>query len=209
MPDGPGRLDAGVAGRALPGEQHSGDLAVLVPHGDGVLAAVIDGLGHGADAAAAATTAAAVLEGAPGADVAALIDRCHAALRKTRGAVMTVAWFDLAAAHLRWVGVGNVEARLLRAGSPPGRTEGPLTKGGVVGFQLPDVRVSTTTLADGDVVVLATDGIAPAFSEAVGPGSAQANADRILERHARASDDALVVVLRHLAAPARPTMEGP
>ena len=50
-----------------------------------------------------------------------LLQRCHAALRNTRGAVMTVAWFDLDGARLRWTGVGNVEGRLVarRAAGPP------------------------------------------------------------------------------------------
>ena len=49
-------------------------------------------------------------------------------------------------------------------------------------------------------MVLATDGIESGFAEAItAGGAAQEIADRILARHARAADDALVVVVRYLA----------
>ena len=56
-PDWPARLELGIAERALPGEQRSGDRAVLVAYEGGALVAAIDGLGHGGDAADAAEIA--------------------------------------------------------------------------------------------------------------------------------------------------------
>src|ERR1044071_4802454 len=43
----------GVAMRTLPGERESGDLHVVKSVGPGVLAGVVDGLGHGAEAGGA------------------------------------------------------------------------------------------------------------------------------------------------------------
>ena len=49
-------------------------------------------------------------------------------------------------------------------------------------------------------MILATDGIESGFAEAVtAGGAAQDIADRILARHAREADDALVVVVRYVA----------
>ena len=48
-------LEWGVATRALEGQSESGDMAVVVPFDHGVLAAAVDGLGHGPEAARAAT----------------------------------------------------------------------------------------------------------------------------------------------------------
>ena len=151
-PDWPSQLERGIAERALPGEARSGDQAVFVTRSDGALVAAIDGLGHGGEAADAAGIAADVIAQHPDEDPAALLDRCHVELRHSRGVVMTVAWFDLAGARLRWTGVGNVEGRLIRAGGGP--SEGAFTRGGVVGYNLPDTRVTSAALADGDVVVL-------------------------------------------------------
>jgi phosphoserine phosphatase RsbX len=197
----PSRLELGIAERALPGEYRSGDRAVLVAYEGGALVAAIDGLGHGGEAADAAAAAAEVLAAHPDDEPAHLIDACHAALSRTRGAVMTLAWFDLAGGRLSWTGVGNVEGRLVHAGAGAGTpTEGALTKGGVVGYNLPSIRVTSAELRVGDVMVLATDGIDSGFAQAIAPGgSAQDIADRILAEHAKQGDDALVVVVRYLA----------
>jgi negative regulator of sigma-B (phosphoserine phosphatase) len=203
-PNWPSRLERGVAERALRGEHRSGDRAVLAAYQGGALVAAIDGLGHGSDAADAAAVAAQVLAARPDDEPAHLLDACHEALIRTRGAVMTLAWFDLDDARLSWTGVGNVEGRLVHAGTPfpthPGApTEGALTKGGVVGYNLPPIRVTSADLLAGDVMVLATDGIDSGFAQAIaGGGTAQDIADRILAEHGKEGDDALVVVVRYL-----------
>jgi hypothetical protein len=200
----PAQLELGVAERPLPGEHRSGDRAVLSAYDGGALVAAIDGLGHGGAAADAAATAAAVIAEQPDQAPKRLIEACHAALARTRGVVMTLAWFDLAAGSLSWTGVGNVEGRLVRApGGERAPTQGAFTLGGVVGYNLPAIRVTSTELAPGDVIVLVTDGIDSGFAEAiVAAGTAQEIADRILAEHGRASDDALAVVVRY-----RPTLE--
>jgi phosphoserine phosphatase RsbX len=117
--------------------------------------------------------------------------------------VMTLAWFDLEEGRLSWTGVGNVEGRLVHASAGIGApTEGALTKGGVVGYNLPSIRVTSADLIDGDVMVLATDGIDSGFAQEIAAGGpAQDIADRILAAHGKASDDALSVVVRYLAEP--------
>jgi negative regulator of sigma-B (phosphoserine phosphatase) len=197
----PDALERGVAEQAMPGQTRSGDRAVLAPYEGGALVGAIDGLGHGPDAADAAARAAEVLGATPAEHPAALVQRCHKALTRTRGAVMTLAWIDVAERTLRWTAIGNVEGRLVRAGAGPRvPTEGAFMRGGVVGYKLPDVRVTSTQLRDGDVVVLATDGVASSFGAAVATGGgAQELADRILADHARGTDDALVVVVRFRA----------
>jgi negative regulator of sigma-B (phosphoserine phosphatase) len=199
-PDWPAALELGIAERALSGEPRSGDRAVLVAYDGGALVAAIDGLGHGVDAADAADAAAAVLSEHPDEEPAHLIEACHRALARTRGAVMTLAWFDLVGRSMSWTGVGNVEGRLVHASAGPrAPTHGALTKGGVVGYNLPSIKVTGTDLDHGDVMVLATDGIDSGFARAIAAGgSAQDIADRILGEHGKASDDALVVVVRYL-----------
>ena len=198
-PDWPERLELGVAERALPGEWRSGDRAVLVAYEGGALVAAIDGLGHGSDAADAADVAARVMTEHAEDEPERLLDTCHRALARSRGAVMTLAWFDLVDETLSWTGVGNVEGRLIHAAAgPQAPTHGALTKGGVVGYNMPSIRVTGTDLEDGDVMVLATDGIDSGFAGAIRDGgTAQEIADRILKRHGKQSDDALVVVVRY------------
>ena len=200
-PDGwPAELDLGVAGIAIQGEQRSGDLAVFAPYDRGGLAVVIDGLGHGDDAADASAIAEKVIREHASATPAALLAYCHEALRRSRGVVLTAAWFDLEDLEISWAGVGNVEARLVRGAAVYGdRHDSALVLGGVVGYNLPPVRPSYFDLRPGDAVAFATDGIDADYSVSLTPGlSAQRLAERILERHARDTDDALAAVVRYV-----------
>ena len=190
-------IDVGTAGRGMH-DGTSGDLAVVVDALGGKLMVAIDGLGHGPAAAEASETAARVLRGRPEDPLEALFERCHAALSRTRGAVMTAARID-AAGGMEWVGVGNVEARLLRAAAGLRATESPVLFGGVLGHQTRRVRPSRVALDRGDVLLLATDGVRADFSTGASlMGNAQTIADRILRASARGNDDALVIAARWL-----------
>lgn len=192
-------VEWGAAGVALAGHE-SGDVHVVAEFPGGVLVAVIDGLGHGVEAAAAAKAAARVLAAFAGEPIASLVERCHEALRRTRGAVVSLASFDARRSSMTWSGVGNVEGFLLRA---DGRGRESITlRGGIVGYQIPAVRVSELAVSAGDVLVMATDGVRSAFADGLrAQGSPQEIADAVLARHGRGSDDALVFVARYLGAP--------
>ena len=185
----------------MPGEHVSGDRHVAVT-GARLVVAVIDGLGHGPDAADAAGRAAEVVEAHPDERPDALVHRCHEALRSTRGAAITIASIDTSADELTWIGVGNVQATLLQAEPPErgGREWVPL-RGGVVGYVLPALKPGTVRLRRDDVLVLATDGVRPVFGEWPRPSEPPEDvAARILAAQGRDSDDALVLVARYRGA---------
>jgi hypothetical protein len=191
-------IDLGVAQRARPGDVKSGDRCVVQPFPAGVLLAVLDGLGHGEQAAAAAGIAASVLEEHASEAVDALVERCHAALTRTRGCVMSLASVDAGARTLSWLGVGNVEGVLARRhpGAAPTQ-ELLLLRPGIVGHQLPPLHPARLPVASGDVLMLATDGVRSGFSRGLAPGlPPQRLADLILGTDARDTDDALVLVAR-------------
>jgi len=188
----------GVASRALPGEVVCGDLHLIKPIPDGVLLAVVDGLGHGDEARTAAKTAIAVLESHAEEPPTMLVNRCHEALMRTRGAVLTVAALRSFEDELTWLGVGNVEAILLRADRRAKASDRVLLRSGLVGYQLPRLRASTLPLAPDDLLIFATDGIDAGFAEGVDRSeSPQQLADDILERHFKGHDDALVLVVHY------------
>ncbi|MDG0027228.1 SpoIIE family protein phosphatase [Trinickia sp. Y13] len=193
-------IEWGWAGRAL--EEPSGDMHAIVEREDGALVALLDGLGHGIEAATAARAAIPVLEAHDGASVVSLVQQCHEALRKTRGAAMTVAWFDARDASMTWTGVGNVDGVLIRAaGSERGPKEAISTRGGVVGYRLPSLRATRHEVSSGDLLVMATDGIRSTFSAGiVTQFTAQEIAESILVRYAKGTDDAHVLVARYLGA---------
>ncbi len=190
----------GVAMRPLSGQAVSGDQYLITPSPGGVVVAVLDGLGHGEEAARAAEIAVATLKQNVHQPLNSLIAICHTALSKTRGVVMSMASFDLCNRTMSWLGVGNVAGILLRAkGDPRPAYEDLLLRGGVVGYQLPSLRVSVLPVMEGDLLAFATDGIRDNFSEGLSPDDTpQQNADRILARFGKETDDALVLVLRFL-----------
>jgi serine phosphatase RsbU (regulator of sigma subunit) len=176
----------------------SGDLHVAVQR-ERLVVAVIDGLGHGSDAAVAAGRAAEVVETHPDERPEELLRRCHETLRSTRGAAITIASIDAAAGELVWLGVGNVQATLLRAHpAPAGAREWVPLRGGVVGYLMPSLRPGTVRLERDDVLIIATDGVRPVFGDWPGPGEPPANvAAGILADQSRNTDDALVFVARY------------
>jgi negative regulator of sigma-B (phosphoserine phosphatase) len=198
-------IEHGIAARTFSGERVSGDLALIKPFAHGVLAAAIDGLGHGEAAAAAAKLAADTLELHAEDEPAVLIDRCHRALKDTRGAAMSLASIDGREGMMTWLGVGNVDGQLLRVSATPPSRETLLTRSGVVGYQLPPLRVYRLFVIKGDLLIFTTDGINsrymshfPADDPLLRRQSVQEIADRILARFGKMTDDAVVLVIRYL-----------
>jgi phosphoserine phosphatase RsbX len=190
-------IEWGCSTRPIPGEDVCGDRAVVNRQGRVAIAAAVDGLGHGPEAAVAAERAVDALADGPDDDLVDLVARCHEALRPTRGAAMSVASVDGEVAT--WVGVGNVEGRIVRAARGRADDESLLLAAGVLGHELPPLRPASVRLARGDLLLLATDGIAPNFADGLDTGgSCEAIAARILEGHSRPRDDALVLVARYL-----------
>lgn len=190
----------GVAEVSMPGESESGDVCIVRPSARGVLIGVIDGIGHGREAAAAARIAGATLEASPDESAIPLMLRCHEKLKGTRGAVITLASFHVNDGTLGWLGVGNVEAALFHSDTKDkAKPERACLGAGIVGHQLPRLRAEIRSVKPRDTLIMATDGIAPGFDEGlILDRTPQQLADDILKRHRKPTDDALVVVARYL-----------
>ena len=105
---GPARVGGILAAR--PGEQESGDAWAVIEDAGGLTVAMVDGLGHGPDAAkAAAASLQTIAEAGPNGPVA-LLEQLNRQLAGGRGAVAGLA--RLAAGQLAYGGVGNIGARL-------------------------------------------------------------------------------------------------
>jgi negative regulator of sigma-B (phosphoserine phosphatase) len=192
-------IEWGVAARPLPGEARSGDAHVIEPFPGGVLVAAVDGLGHGSEAADAAEAATDILMRNADEPPVNLVRRCHQGLWGTRGAAISLASFTESNRTISWLGVGNVDASLIRHGRGS-RTvrESLILRGGVVGYRLPILRPSVISVARGDVLVLATDGIAGySLNEHRTMDPPLSVAEHILANFARETDDALVLVARY------------
>jgi serine phosphatase RsbU (regulator of sigma subunit) len=191
-------VEYGVAKFILPGQGESGDQHLVRCGGKGILIAAIDGIGHGEEAASAANAAVSILKAGADEPVISLVQRCHEGLRATRGVVLSLATIEPEHGMMTWLGVGNVQGVLMRAGSKKGASqEVLLLRAGVVGSQLPALQAAVIPVAKGDTLVFVTDGIGGEFAEGLSAlESPQRMADRILKQHCRGKDDALASVVR-------------
>jgi len=193
----------GVATLALEGQSESGDLHLVKAVSDGVLIAVIDGLGHGEEAAAAARLAVGTLERYSEEPPLSLLQRCHVALKGSRGVVMSLARLDAERATMTWLGVGNVEGVLHHVDwSERSDRASLITRGGIVGSEVPAVQAAVIPVNPGDMLVFATDGIGNGFMSDISTREdPQRLADQLLSRYGKGTDDALVLVAKYLGHP--------
>jgi len=193
-------IEWGVATFALAGASLPGDRHVVLSTPKGVLVGVVDGLGHGQEAAAAADIAVATLCQHAEEAIIGLFQQCHERLHRTRGVVMSLASFTRAHGTMTWMGIGNVEGFVFRASATVGpRYSSLLLRGGVVGSHLPPLYASSLSVMPGDTLIFSTDGIRSDYAEGLSTaGRPQQIADSILARYSKGSDDALVLIARYI-----------
>jgi phosphoserine phosphatase RsbX len=196
-----GPIEWAANSRPRPGESVCGDRMIAVDvDGTAALIGVLDGLGHGTEAAEAASCGVDVLRAARAEPLDVLVQRCHRALSGTRGVAMTLARIDFRTDTLSWAGIGNVAADLV-AKRPAGvevRSSARLA-GGIVGYRIPEALIpQEVPIRPGDLLVITSDGIVEDHLDDIDfAASSLAIADQILRRHAKDNDDALVLAARH------------
>lgn len=193
-----GLLLTGQHARPALGERQCGD-RTLVRSGDGVvLLGLVDGLGHGPNAAASAAAAQRALEALDPAEAPAfLLERVHAALVPPQGVVAALMQVDLRQGSARCAGVGNVQMACLR--QPQADDLHLPSVDGLLGARFRTPRESLVSLAAGDLLLLASDGLPALLDSAqvrAGAMEPERLARGLVERLGRAHDDAACVLGR-------------
>jgi anti-sigma regulatory factor (Ser/Thr protein kinase) len=166
--------------------------------GDRRAVAVVDGLGHGIYASAAADAALRAFAVDP-VDLETLVARANAAVRGTRGAAMLACRMSPATESLYCVGVGNVAGRIV-AGT---QTRGLVSTNGTLGLRMtaPTARVSSYPMPPGATLLLWTDGLSARIDLAEHPNLFDHHpaviAATLHRRYTRDRDDATMVVVRN------------
>lgn len=149
-----------VSSIPFPGQKESGDLHIIKELPDKVLIGVVDGMGHGHEAAVAAKCAVDTLESNADQTLIKLVKLCNEKLKSTRGAVMALASINYNDETLTWVSVGNVEGMLLRADSTiKPAYESIFMCPGALGYRLSQLYATIIPISKGDLLILSTDGI--------------------------------------------------
>jgi anti-sigma regulatory factor (Ser/Thr protein kinase) len=190
-----GYLD-GVVCVPQAGEWTCGDAWSLIPTSNGVQAVVVDGLGHGAEAARAADEALRIVRECAGWSPARTIEAAHGPLRATRGAAIAVAEVVASERVVRFAGVGNISAAIVVRDSSKSLT----SYNGTVGVALRKVQELTYPWPDGASLVMHSDGITSRARPDAYPGLIERHpaivAGVIFRDFYRGRDDATVLVIR-------------
>ena len=185
-----------IDGLVLPiaGEEVSGDAWAHVREGEIATLLLADGLGHGAEAARAATAATRALR--PGVDPVELLQRMHDALRATRGAAAAVARLNLSTGSLRFAGVGNIATTIVTDRG----MKSLASMNGTVGHRVAKFRSDDVQLDPGALLVMHSDGCKGAWNLLDYPGLRRRSplvvASVLVRDFERGRDDVSVVVAR-------------
>lgn len=179
----------------VPGEFVCGDGWGASEESRNVAVVVVDGLGHGPQAAAASQAALDVFETQPWENLPRLVEECHRALQTTRGAALLA--LQARAEHpLQYAGAGNVAGRVVSGVLD----RSFVTQHGTLGVQFRRAEVAQTDWPEHAVVVLHSDGVATRWQ--TGSFASLLSRDPTLMaaaiawEHSRGRDDLTVVVLK-------------
>lgn len=184
-------MKVNVAHASLPkvGERANGDRPFHRQDGeDRSVIAVIDGLGHGPEAEAAALAALRFLnEVRLDTPFEELMPSLHESMRGTRGAAGTVCL--LSGSELSACAVGNVELRPVHADIPL------ISSAGILGVRVQKFRICKATIRSACRLVIFSDGLTnPTSIREFENTPPQLACDGLIQRHRRTYDDATVLI---------------
>jgi anti-sigma regulatory factor (Ser/Thr protein kinase) len=157
-----------VAGVSVPkpGELRCGDdwAADVGPHRTALF--VVDGLGHGPEAAQVAAEAVAVFKRASARAPAALLDDVHLALRPTRGGAVGMAVVDLDRNITTYAGIGNIGGSLVTGNE----RRSFVSQNGTAGHVARRLQEFSYPIAGQSTIVMQSDGLGTQWNPADYPG---------------------------------------
>jgi anti-sigma regulatory factor (Ser/Thr protein kinase) len=180
--------------RPIIGEAECGDAYGAIRAGDALTGALCDGLGHGPLAAEAAMEALAAVFEEPASEPAAMLERAHRRMGKTRGGALAVVQINGSA--VQFAGLGNIAAWIVGPDSRSGMASIP----GIAGHQARRIRQFEYALPPGGIIVMHSDGLTSRWDIGALPGLAGRDplitAAALLAEAGRHRDDAGVLVLK-------------
>ena len=169
-----------------------GDAYLFLERDAETLIAVIDGLGHGAEAHEASQKALEYVKDHAGEGLEEIIRGCHGHIRRTRGVSLALVRVDRKNNSFSCCGVGNVETRILSK-----QTRHPISTAGIVGYNLRKIRTYEYPYEPPGVVLLYSDGVSTRFDPSEYPHlrrDPQRAAEQIIEEWGKETDDATILI---------------
>ena len=145
----------GISHHAYKEDEASGDQWCIAFEDKQIAALVIDGLGHGIEAARAAEAGVARFVQDPMREPGEQLTAIHQAMMGSRGGAVAIARHDAQAHLLHFAGVGNISASLEQAE----RSRGIPSHPGIVGVQYRALRVLDFPQTQGQLLIMHSDGL--------------------------------------------------
>jgi len=183
----------------MPGETANGDAWAVRSDDESRTLMVVDGLGHGPEAAKVAAEATRLFDKYWRGGPAEVVRSLHAGLRPTRGGAVGVARIEHRSQQVTYAGVGNIAAVLI---SDDGTTRRMISHNGTVGHNARVIQQLGYPFAAGlnAVLVMHSDGLSTNWSLSSYPGLIARHplliASVLYRDHSRGRDDATVLVSR-------------
>jgi anti-sigma regulatory factor (Ser/Thr protein kinase) len=195
---GPGPFRWGAVSRPAPHETRCGDAWRIAERPGELSVMIVDGLGHGPEAAKAADEAAEVFDRDPFAPLATFIQNSAIRMQSTRGGAVAAAHIDAARRMLTFVGVGNIAGRLRAFDEESGR--GLVSHNGVVGGPMRKIQEFEYPLPEEGLLVMHSDGLQSRWMLQAYPGLVARHpaviAAILCRDYCRGPDDVTVAVVR-------------
>ncbi|MCG8356253.1 MAG: SpoIIE family protein phosphatase [Kiloniellales bacterium] len=186
-------MKAGISQRALGDAPYCGDLCASWTSGSKTILCIVDGLGHGRAAAAAAEAAISYVDSHLEGPLPEIFEGCDRAISATRGVAMAIVEADIGACRLSYACIGNTRGQLYGK-----RTIRLQSQYGIVGGGFRTLTAASIAYDPEDILVLWTDGVSDDVDiSRYGPkdlAEPQRLAERVIEDHALGTDDAAVLV---------------
>jgi anti-sigma regulatory factor (Ser/Thr protein kinase) len=192
-------LRVGAVSTCKLGQEVCGDSWGVVHSGDVTTVLVADGLGHGPEAQTASKEAVRMLILNSGLTPMALVERCHQALRSTRGAAISIARIDRATKKVTFAGVGNVAAQIYSGAK---LAQHLVSVNGTAGHQTNRLHEFTYPWPDDGMLIVHSDGLSTSTSTESRSGLALRDptliAGVLYRDFSRGTDDSTVVVVQEV-----------
>jgi anti-sigma regulatory factor (Ser/Thr protein kinase) len=195
-PPSSGRFPYSGYTRPCPGETENGDAFLIKTQEDNILVAMLDGLGHGAEAHEASDLGIGIIHQCSREPLQAIMQKLYSGISRTRGCAAAVFRLDTKALSYEFTGIGNIRSKIFP------RSEMSLySRAGIVGRgRLPRVHVEKSAWLDGSTLVMHSDGIAgwshPETMSRVGDQQPATGCHFLLKNFGYDHDDATICVIK-------------
>jgi anti-sigma regulatory factor (Ser/Thr protein kinase) len=190
-------MASGVISAMKSGEDVCGDGWTVLQGRGRVVVFLVDGLGHGPEAATAARIAIEIVERNAQRDAPEIMDAVHGALRSTRGAAAAVALLQPENELCVYCGIGNIAASIRGSGA----ARSMVSHNGTLGHQVRKIQEFQYPFPKGSLLIMHSDGIATHWDLAAYPGIESRHpalvSAALYRDHNRGRDDLTVFALRN------------